>query len=183
MGQLTSTKVCARILQVLAFAKTRGWRADSQPDARELRTGLAKQPRGGNFAAIPYRDVPGFVADQPAKEPATSRMAIKQMMVLTLPSAPQFMAPSNGLVIGAWRMVTLVHCDWKSGIDEGVPKAQNKPLSLNSETDIRAPSRVRDCPVRVAEHHRSAHNRAPRRRRVSSRLLSQYRRGKHWSQR
>lgn len=69
-------KVRARILQVLAFAKARGWRSDALPDARELRTGLAKQPRGGSFAAVPFVEVPDFVADQLAKEPATSRMAM-----------------------------------------------------------------------------------------------------------
>ena len=69
-------KVRARILQVLAFAKARGWRSDALPDARELRTGLAKQPCGGNFAAVPFAEVPNFVADQLAKEPATSRMAM-----------------------------------------------------------------------------------------------------------
>ena len=69
-------KVRARILTVLAFAKARGWRSDSLPDARELRTGLAKQPRGGNFASVPFAEVPQFVADQLAKEPATSRMAM-----------------------------------------------------------------------------------------------------------
>ena len=34
--------------------------ARALPDARELRTGLAKQPRGGNFAAVPFAEVPGF---------------------------------------------------------------------------------------------------------------------------
>ena len=69
-------KVRARILTVLAFAKARGWRSDGLPDARELRTGLAKQPRGGNFASVPFAEVPQFVADQLAKDPATSRMAM-----------------------------------------------------------------------------------------------------------
>jgi integrase len=69
-------KVRHRIMQVLAFAKARGWRSDALPDARELRGGLAKQPRGGNFAAIPFAEVPGFVADQLSKEPVGSRMAM-----------------------------------------------------------------------------------------------------------
>ena len=69
-------KVRARILQVLAFAKARGWRSDSLPDARELRSGLAKQSRGGNFAAMPFAEVPAFVSEQLAKERASSRMAM-----------------------------------------------------------------------------------------------------------
>ncbi len=69
-------KVRARIMQVLAFAKARGWRTDSLPDARELRTGLAKQPRGGNFAAVPFVELPSFVADQLAMRSGASRMAM-----------------------------------------------------------------------------------------------------------
>lgn len=69
-------KVRARVLQVLAFAKARGWRTDSLPDARELRTGLSKQPRGGNFAAVPFAEVPDFMADQLAKAAGASRMAL-----------------------------------------------------------------------------------------------------------
>lgn len=69
-------KVRARILQVLAFAKARGWRSDALPDARELRTGLAKQPRGGSFAAVPFAAVPDFVAGQLSKEAGASRMAM-----------------------------------------------------------------------------------------------------------
>ena len=69
-------KVRVRIMQVLAFAKARGWRTDALPDARELRSGLAKQGKGGNFAAIPFTAIPAFVADQLAKEAGASRMAM-----------------------------------------------------------------------------------------------------------
>lgn len=69
-------KLRSRIGQVLAFAKARGWRKDTLPDARELRTGLSKQGRGGNFAAMPYADVPGFVAGELAKEGTASRTAM-----------------------------------------------------------------------------------------------------------
>lgn len=69
-------KVRARILQVLAFAKARGWRTEALPDARELRTGLSKQARGENFAAMPFAEVPAFIASQIARERASSRMAL-----------------------------------------------------------------------------------------------------------
>jgi integrase len=69
-------KVRARIMQVLAFAKARGWRAEALPDAREFRAGLAKQARGDNFAAMPFADVPAFVADQLGRDQATSRAAL-----------------------------------------------------------------------------------------------------------
>lgn len=69
-------KVRARIVQVLAFAKARGWRTDALPDAREMRSGLSSQARGKNFSAMPFADVPGFVADQLAKERGASRLAM-----------------------------------------------------------------------------------------------------------
>ncbi|MFY9349086.1 MAG: integrase arm-type DNA-binding domain-containing protein [Sphingobium sp.] len=69
-------KVRSRIGQVLAFAKARGWRADALPDARELRTGLSKQRRGGNFAAMRFAEVPAFVAAELAKSASASRHAV-----------------------------------------------------------------------------------------------------------
>lgn len=69
-------KVRARIVQVLAFAKSRGWRTDALPDAREMRSGLSKQNRGKNFAAMPFAEVPDFVAGQLGKEQGTSRLAL-----------------------------------------------------------------------------------------------------------
>lgn len=69
-------KVRTRIGQVLAFAKARGWRKDALPDARELRSGLSKQGRGGNFAAMPFGDVPAFVAEELDKVGTASRTAM-----------------------------------------------------------------------------------------------------------
>jgi integrase len=69
-------KVRARILQVLAFAKSRGWRNEALPDAREMRGGLAKQARGGNFAAMPFAEVPKFMAAELAKPATSSRNAL-----------------------------------------------------------------------------------------------------------
>lgn len=69
-------KVRSRIGQVLAFAKARGWRTESLPDPRELRTGLSKQSRGGNFAAMPYAEVPSFIACELEKGSSASRYAM-----------------------------------------------------------------------------------------------------------
>jgi integrase len=69
-------KVRARVLQVLAFAKARGWRVQALPDARELRAGLSSQQRGGNFAAMPYQDVPAFVVGQMAQPATAGRLAL-----------------------------------------------------------------------------------------------------------
>ncbi|PCH53958.1 MAG: DNA gyrase subunit A, partial [Verrucomicrobiales bacterium] len=46
------------------------------PDVRELRAGLARQKRGGNLAAMPYADVPAFVASELGKELVASRAAM-----------------------------------------------------------------------------------------------------------
>lgn len=56
-------KLRQRIRTVLDFAKLKGWRATGAPQLN-----LGKQPRSGNFAMMPYADVPYLVAklrDQP----------------------------------------------------------------------------------------------------------------------
>lgn len=69
-------KVRQRIGTVLAFAKSKGWRKDSAPDPQELRRGLAKQPKRGNFAAMPYADVPSFYVAVSGKPGTTGRSAL-----------------------------------------------------------------------------------------------------------
>lgn len=69
-------KVRHRIIQVLAFAKSHGWRREAVPTADELRRGLAKQPRSQNFAAVPYAEVPAFVRAEMAKTPTSARLAL-----------------------------------------------------------------------------------------------------------
>jgi integrase len=68
-------KLRVRINQVLGYAKARKWRTGSL-DATEMRRGLAKHGRGGNFAAMPYRDVPAFMAAQQALSPTVGRLAL-----------------------------------------------------------------------------------------------------------
>lgn len=69
-------KVRHRIIEVLAFSKARGWRAESPPPAKEITAGLAKQPESENFAAMPYREVPAYVAAQLAKADTPARLAL-----------------------------------------------------------------------------------------------------------
>lgn len=97
-------KVRSRIGQVLAFAKARGWRTDALPDARELRTGLAKQDKGKNFPAMPFAQVPGFVAAELAKAATASRFALL-FTILT--------AARSGEVRGAmWEQIDLEARTW-----------------------------------------------------------------------
>lgn len=69
-------KVRVRIMQVLGFSRSKGWRSAPLPDARELRDGLARQPKGKNLAAVPFKDVPAFFADQLGKEDTSGRLAL-----------------------------------------------------------------------------------------------------------
>lgn len=68
-------KLRTRIMQVLRFARSKGWRG-SVPDAKEISDGLAKQPKGGNYAAMPYSEIPAFVADQLGKAETAGRLAL-----------------------------------------------------------------------------------------------------------
>lgn len=69
-------KVRHRILQVLSFAKSHGWRTAPAPTADELRRGLAKQPRSKGFAAVPYAEIPELFASELDKDNSSARLAL-----------------------------------------------------------------------------------------------------------
>ncbi|WIA57631.1 integrase arm-type DNA-binding domain-containing protein [Sphingobium sp. WTD-1] len=71
-----ASKVRVRIMQVLSFARAKGWRTAPLPEARELRNGLARQPKGKNFTAMDWREVPAFFSDQLAREDTAGRLAL-----------------------------------------------------------------------------------------------------------
>lgn len=71
-----ASKLRVRLLRVLSFAKSNGWRSEAVPTAQEVSQGLAKQPKGGNFAAMPFKDAPTFIADQLGKEDTAGRLAL-----------------------------------------------------------------------------------------------------------
>jgi integrase len=68
-------KVRQRIRTVLDFAKVSGWRSTGAPNISP-RASLGKQPRSGNFAAMPYADVPEFVATLRDKPTSAGRLAL-----------------------------------------------------------------------------------------------------------
>lgn len=68
-------KLRQRIKTVLDFAKVRGWRSIGAPTISP-RASLGKQPRSGNFAAMPYADVPQFAAELRAKQVSAGRLAL-----------------------------------------------------------------------------------------------------------
>ncbi len=96
-------KVRQRISTVLNFAKSSGWRATEAP-GRSVTLGLSRQAKGGNFAAMPYRDVPAFVEDIQSKPETMGRNAL----LFTI-----FTAARSGEVRSArWSHVDLEHGLW-----------------------------------------------------------------------
>ncbi|HWU02439.1 MAG TPA: integrase arm-type DNA-binding domain-containing protein [Novosphingobium sp.] len=106
---VTASKVRHRIGMVLAFAKSRGWRSEAPPDAREMRSGLPKQSAGGHFEAMPYAEVPTFVAGELGRELGASRAAML-FAVLT--------ASRSGAVRKAtWEQIDLEAREWRCPAD------------------------------------------------------------------
>ena len=74
-------KLRQRIGTVLDFARGMGWRSIGAP-RDGLRPLLSRQARPAHFAAMPYRDVPTFVAELNAKTVSSGRLAL-QFAILT----------------------------------------------------------------------------------------------------
>ena len=100
----TSKKLHAHLAKVLNFAKAHGWRAEGSPTTAELKAGLPQRPKGGNFAAMPYKDVPAFFADQLGKEPAAGRLAL----LFTVATA----ARSGEVRAARWDQIDLEAREW-----------------------------------------------------------------------
>ena len=69
-------KLRVRINQVLGFCKARNWRTRDLPDAKEVRKGLAKHSRAGHFAAMPFKELPAFLAELLAGKQTSGRLAL-----------------------------------------------------------------------------------------------------------
>jgi integrase len=68
-------KLRQRIGLVLDYAKGHGWRSVGAP-RDSLRPMLAKQTRSGNFASMPYEEVPAFVAAVDGAAETMGRLAL-----------------------------------------------------------------------------------------------------------
>lgn len=68
-------KVRQRIGKVLDFAHGKGWRASEAP-GKSVTVGLQRQPKGKHYKAMPYDDVPAFVASLTAAPPTRARQAL-----------------------------------------------------------------------------------------------------------
>lgn len=69
-------KVRQRVGTVLNYSRSKGWRATEAP-GKSVTMGLARGHRGGNFAAMPYTEVPSFVASLESQAFTVGRLALR----------------------------------------------------------------------------------------------------------
>jgi integrase len=71
----TARKTRQWVGTVLNYAQAKGWRFHDAP-TKSVTLGLPRQTGGGNFAAMPYAEVPALLADLRRKPPTTGRDAL-----------------------------------------------------------------------------------------------------------
>ena len=96
-------KVRMRIGQVLNFAHSKGWRLAEAPN-KAVSLGLPQQPKGRNFAAMPYEQVPDFVASLRSQAPTAGRRALL-FLILTA-------ARPGEVRFARWEQIDFTRCDW-----------------------------------------------------------------------
>lgn len=101
----TARRVRQRIGVVLDYAHGKGWR-DTEAPMRALNQlmGGIKQRQGGNFAAMPYKQLPAFMAKLHEGEFAVGRRAL-EFLILTA-------ARSGEVRKARWRDVDLKAAEW-----------------------------------------------------------------------
>ena len=117
-------KVRQRIAKVLNFAHGKGWRPTEAP-SKSVSAGLPRQPKGGNYEAMPYVDVPAFVAKVSADADTNGRLALLFQI---------YTAARPGEVRGAqWGQIDSARKDWNrpSELMKGV-HAEAHTVTLNS---------------------------------------------------
>jgi integrase len=78
----TARRVKQRIGAVLDYAHAKGWRSSEAPmRAVDATMRAIKQPKRGNFAAMPYKDLPGLMARLRAEPFSVGRAAL-QFLIL-----------------------------------------------------------------------------------------------------
>jgi integrase len=102
----TARRVRQRIGAVLDYAHGKGWR-DSEAPMRALNQllGGIRQPRSGNFAAMPYKELPAFMAKLREGDPSVGRLALQFLI---------FTAARSGEVRKArWQDIDPEACEWR----------------------------------------------------------------------
>ncbi|MDQ3479111.1 MAG: integrase arm-type DNA-binding domain-containing protein, partial [Pseudomonadota bacterium] len=106
----TARRVRQRVGVILDYAKGKGWRQTEAPmRALSQLMGGIKQPKKGNFAAMPYADVPAFMASLRQADSSVGRLGL-QFLILT--------AARSGEVRGArWGEIDLDAAEWRIPAD------------------------------------------------------------------
>lgn len=107
-------KLRQRIGLVLDYAKGHGWRSVGAP-RDSLRPMLAKQARSGNFASMPYEEVPAFVMAVEGQSETMGRLAL----LFTIYTA----ARSGEVREAVWSQIDFEAMEW------------NRPASMMRKTD------------------------------------------------
>lgn len=106
----TARRVKQRIGAVLDYAKFKGWRSTEAPmRAVDSAMKAIKQPARGNFAALPYKDLPAVMTKLREADQSIGRLAL-QFLILT--------ASRSGEVRGAkWRDIDIDDAEWSIPAD------------------------------------------------------------------
>lgn len=102
----TARRVKQRVGVILDYAHAKGWRSSEAPmrAVNQLMRGI-KQPRRGNFAAMPYKDLPAFMAKLREVDVSVGRLAL-QFLILTI-------ARSGEVRFAQWRDMDLDAAEWR----------------------------------------------------------------------
>ena len=116
---VTAGKLRQRIAAVLNYSNSEGWRATEAP-LRALSFMLGDRPVGGNYPAMPFEDVPAFVAELEADTETMGKLALRFLI---------FTAARSGEV----RKTTWAHIDLKG-------RLWNRPADLMKGKNSKAHS-------------------------------------------
>jgi hypothetical protein len=74
----TARRIKQRIGVILDYAHSKGWRSTEAPmrSVNSLMRAI-KQPKGGNFASMPYADVPAFMSKLRDGDAAVGKLALQ----------------------------------------------------------------------------------------------------------
>lgn len=137
-------KMRQRIGVVLDYSKGHGWRDTGAP-RDSLRPLLAKQERSGNFASMPYEEVPAFVAGLEAGADTAGRLAL----LFTIYTADR----SGETREAMWSQIDLDAAEWNrpASIMRKTGKAHTVTLSPEALAVLERAKRLRtsakDCLV------------------------------------
>lgn len=127
-------KVKQRIRTVLDFAHGKGWRPTEAP-GRSVTVGLPRQPKGGNYSAMPYAELPAFVGRLNADATSNGKQALL-FQILT--------AARPGEVRAArWGQIDLAKREWKRPAD--IMKGNVPHVVTLNEAAVRLLEMIKPC--------------------------------------